>query len=238
MQELKFLLPRSSAAGVQAWVRTRLQPDPHGGGDERDRYRVSSVYFDTAALDVLARRASYARSKYRVRRYDEAAMAFLERKTKGARRVYKRRIACALDQLPRLQQRELDAAWGGYWFHRRLQWRSLQAVCRIDYERMARIGMSDYGPIRVTLDQDLRVWPARAISFDTAGEPIWLPQQPLILELKFGAALPALFKQLIAEFALQPQGISKYRLACERLGLRVETAAAAIAEAQPEKLSA
>jgi len=41
----------------------------------------------------------------------------------------------------------------------------------------------------------------------------------LILELKFGHAMPAVFKSLIREFAPRLAGISKYRLAAQALGL-------------------
>ena len=36
-----------------------------------------------------------------------------------------------------------------------------------------------------------------------------------IVEMKFRAAMPAVFKQIVEEFALQPQRLSKYRLGLE-----------------------
>lgn len=41
----------------------------------------------------------------------------------------------------------------------------------------------------------------------------------LVLELKFRCAMPALFKLLVEEFALNPEPFSKYRLAAAALNL-------------------
>ena len=157
--ELKFYIGHDQARELQEWVRSRLAPDPHGGGPHGDSYQVSSVYFDTGVFDVLARRGSYARSKYRVRRYNQSDTVFLERKTRGQYRVSKRRSATDVASLSRLLAAP-SPAWDGHWFHRRLLARALRAVSRVDYQRIARIGSSDYGPIRLTLDQGLQAWRA------------------------------------------------------------------------------
>jgi hypothetical protein len=49
----------------------------------------------------------------------------------------------------------------------------------------------------------------------------------IILELKYRVEMPALFRHLVEEFALEPAPVSKYRLAAAALGL-----------AAPEQLSA
>ena len=228
--ELKFYIARSQAGALLQWVRTRLAPDPHGGGPHRDTYQVSSLYFDTTAYHVLGRHGSYARTKYRIRRYNQSSTAYLERKTRGQARVFKRRSATTLERLLRLQSAQSSADWEGHWFHRRLLVRSLGAVSRVDYRRVARVGHSNYGPVRLTLDEGLRVWPAREPRFDAAEGGAMLPDEQLILELKFGVAMPGVFKQLICEFGPRADGISKYRLACQQLGLTPsERAASALA---------
>jgi hypothetical protein len=217
--ELKFYIGGAQAGALEDWARAHLDPDPHGGGPHGDSYRVSSIYFDTAAFDVLARHGSYGRSKYRIRRYDHGNTAYLERKTRGQTRVYKRRSSAELATLPRLQERYAARDWDGHWFHRRLIARALAAVSRVDYQRIARVGYGDYGPMRLTLDRELCAWPVRAPGFEVSGAGIPLLRQQLILELKFGHTMPAVFKQLVREFAPQAQGISKYRLACAALEL-------------------
>lgn len=217
--ELKFYVSNPQVEALKSWVRERLQPDPHGTGPHRDSYRVSSLYFDTQSFDVLSRQGSYARSKYRVRRYNHGEVLYLERKTRGQYRVFKRRSAAALGLLGRLQELQAAQDWNGRWFHRRLLARRLQAVSRVDYQRLARVGNSDFGPVRLTLDQDLLAWRTEGLSFEVAGHGTPLATQQFILELKFGHAMPLLFKELIREFSPRLEGISKYRLACLELGL-------------------
>lgn len=223
--ELKFYVERKVAAALLDWSRSRLAPDPHGEGTHGDTYRVSSLYFDTASRDVLARRGSFARSKYRVRRYGESEQVFLERKTRGAYRVFKRRSVICNASLPALLTAPAMRGCRSYWFHRRLLARRLAAVCRVDYQRIARVGQSSYGPLRLTLDQELSAWPVGELTFRPGSGGIGLLPEGLILELKFGHAMPAVFKGLIREFAPRLAGISKYRLASEALGLAPGVAA-------------
>ena len=195
-----------------------LRPDPNGQGTHGDRYRITSLYFDTEQLDVFHRRASYGRGKYRIRRYGQSELAFLEHKLRTRRQLTKRRSIAELGDLQRLTGAEAQPDWAGYWFHRRLLLRQLWPLCQVLYERTARIAMTQYGPIRLTLDEDLRARPAGGIWFSApGGQPICGDQ--LILELKFRCAMPALFKCLVEEFALNPQPLSKYRLAVIALNL-------------------
>jgi hypothetical protein len=225
VQELKFFLAPHAAAAVTTWARSRLQPDPHGGGQCADEYGVASVYFDTPGFDVYRRLGSFGRAKYRVRRYDASDVVFLERKTKSSTRVSKRRSRVGLDTLAQLSAARPELGWPGYWFHRRLLSRVLQPVCCIGYQRMARVADTEEGPVRLTLDQELRTWRVSGLRFDAADAPTALARNRPILELKFGRALPAVFKELIHEFAAAPQGISKYRLALPALGLDARRAA-------------
>lgn len=212
--ETKFLLSPAQAAAVLGWAREFMAPDPHASGPYSDTYRVTSLYLDTPAFDVFHRRGSYARGKYRIRRYDLSGDAFLERKLKMAGRVNKTRSLVPLSELPRLAASDPRSEWReGYWFHRRLLVRGLQPVCQISYRRTARLAQSVAGPIRLTLDEDLRATPASEFAFD--GEDAGSPISPagLILELKHPGGLPALFKDLLSQFALKPEPFSKYRLA-------------------------
>ena len=77
--EIKFLVDPGTGSRIRDWARARLQPDPYGEGPFGDEYRTTSLYFDTPEFDVFRRRGSYGRSKYRIRRYDGEAGAFLER---------------------------------------------------------------------------------------------------------------------------------------------------------------
>lgn len=216
--EIKFVVDGVTGARIAEWARARLASDPHGAGPFADEYRVSSLYFDTTARDVFHRRGSYGRSKYRIRRYHDEASVFLERKLRTGSRLSKRRTSIDITGLPLLAN---DRALNGNataWFLRRVAVRRLHPVCQVSYLRMARVAATPEGPARVTLDRTLYGTASDAFSFDTR------PATPLlngvmILELKFRQALPAVFKQLVEEFSLQPQRSSKYRVAAGILGL-------------------
>jgi hypothetical protein len=77
--------------------------------------------------------------------------------------------------------------------------------------------MGPYGPIRLTLDQDLRAMVATEVAFHS-GEGDRVLTERVILEMKFLADMPSLFKQAVEEFALQPSACSKYRTSLDALG--------------------
>lgn len=225
--ESKFLLSAEQAELIRHWARNHLNGDPHAAGKFGDQYQVSSVYFDTPHLDVFNRKGSFGRSKYRIRRYSAGNTVFLERKTKTDTQVSKRRTLIHIHELERLRSASemSSSSWLGYWFQRRLQLRSLQPVCQINYQRVARMGSSENGPCRLTLDNELLAQPATAASFTDIGGASLLPAGRYILELKYRYALPVLFRRLLSEFAPLPQRISKYRLAIETLGMTQHDAA-------------
>lgn len=216
--EIKFLVSPRLAEQILGWARTQLLPDPHAGGATGDGYLITSLYFDTAQFDVFHRRGSFGRSKYRIRRYGQGAVAFLERKLKTRGLLTKRRSVVPLNELERFAGGKIERDWSGHWFQRRLSARGLNPICQISYQRTARVAMTPYGPIRLTLDDNLRAVPARAWHFrEEAGQFILKDQ--IILEMKFRYAMPALFKYVVEEFALTPMPFSKYRFAATTLGL-------------------
>ena len=229
--EIKFVIPRSLAPRVLDWARAHLDPDPHGTGPSSDEYETSSLYFDTRQFDVFHRRASYGRAKYRIRRYGESDVVFLERKLRKPGLLIKRRTIAPLGTLADLAA-NLDGPAGGEWFHRRLQVRRLQPVCQITYHRTARVLETADGPARLTLDCDLRTTPASGVVFaDATGLPFL--DNEMILELKYRVRLPATFRRLVEEFGLTPQTASKYRLGMAALG-HTHAPAESTALAQPD----
>jgi hypothetical protein len=209
--EVKFLLDATTGAAIRHWVRSSLEPDPHGTGPFGDEYRTTSLYFDTDEGDVFHRRGSFGRSKYRVRRYNSSSTVFLERKLRRPGILVKRRTTVPIDALDRLTLPDSDPDWAGAWFHRRLRLREINPVCEVSYLRMARTARANDGPVRLTLDADVRVAPAPQACFGPdAGAPVF--EDRVILELKYRHELPLIFKTLIAAFLLAPQAASKYRL--------------------------
>ena len=166
---------------------------------------------------MFHRRGSFGRSKYRIRRYGEAQVGFLERKLKTRGLLTKRRSIVRLDELEFLATDDDNRVWPGHWFHRRLLARILSPACQISYQRTALVAMTSFGPIRLTMDSGLRALGITCIQFSNElGAP--LLEDQIILELKFRYGLPALFKYLLEEFALTPVPFSKYRFAAAALG--------------------
>jgi hypothetical protein len=215
--ELKFVVDIATATRIREWARGRLAADPHGSGAFADAYRVSSVYFDTAARDVFHRRGSYGRSKYRIRRYEEDATAFLERKLRTGSRLAKRRTGIDLARLPLLAGTTLNGD-GTAWFRRRVALRGLRPVCQVSYMRTARMGDTTSGPARLTLDENLQAFASDAFTFeDRTG--VTLLDGHAVVELKYRGSVPVVFREAVETFALTPCRWSKYRSAAAALGL-------------------
>jgi hypothetical protein len=215
--EIKFLIDPSVAPRICDWARANLLPDPHGVGPAGDEYTTSSLYFDTSGFDVFHRRGSFGRAKYRVRRYGDGDLVFLERKLRQPGLLIKRRTVAAVAVLDRLHESRRHSGWPGEWFQRRVNVRGLSPVCQISYHRIARTLDAADGLARLTLDSDLRAMPVSEPRFSAgAGVPV-LPDR-MVLELKYRMQLPALFRRLIEEFTLRTATASKYRLGMAALG--------------------
>ena len=239
--EIKFLVKPEQGEAIRAWARTRLAPDPHGSGEGGDRYSTSTLYCETAAKDVFHRRGSFGRSKYRIRRYATSDMVFLERKLRTKDMLSKRRSLLPIDDLSLLGSGlraglgsglraglgsvtpSWSRRWQGAWFGDRIATRRLGPVCQVTYDRVARLTATPYGIARLTLDANLRAWPAEVFEFQT-GEPEPVLPGRMILEMKFRVDMPAVFKALVEEFCLNPAPVSKYRSSILALGLATEKA--------------
>jgi VTC domain len=217
--ELKFRVAPAQAQDVEAWARQHMALDPHADEALGNAYAIRSIYFDTAELDVFHQRPRYKRRKFRLRRYGTERGVFLERKAKSGDRVAKRRTLICDEELSRLRETTTEEAWPGVWFHRRVLARRLAPRCVISYERVAHVGMSMEGPIRLTLDRNVHCALTEGYDFHATTSSIPLLTHLVILELKFRRAMPALFKGLIQEMGLHPTGVSKYRAGIEAWGL-------------------
>jgi hypothetical protein len=210
-REIKFLIPAAMGLQIQEWARANLEPDPSGTGECGDQYATTSLYYETPGFDVFHQKESYGRAKYRIRRYGLDNYIFLERKFRTDRLLAKRRTSVPLEGLQRLGEPKADATWEGYWFHRRILTRGLKPLVQVSYDRTARLGSAPTGPIRLTIDTNLRVLPLPDRAF-LPGVGLPLVEGTSILELKYVQDIPVIFKQLVERFAISPGRVSKYRL--------------------------
>jgi hypothetical protein len=94
----------------------------------------------------------------------------------------------------------------------------MNPACQISYSRTALVLGTNAGLIRLTLDEDLRAWRVRQPEYVPVAGGAGLLKEQAILELKFRLVMPALFQEMLEEFGLSRQAVSKYHLAVNRLG--------------------
>jgi hypothetical protein len=101
----------------------------------------------------------------------------------------------------------------------------------MSYDRVARVGVSPTGPVRMTIDTNLRVLPMpdRAL-IPSVGFP--LIEDKCIIEVKYRRQLPVVFLDMIQEFKIERQKISKYRVGLSALDFPLPVMPAA--EEQPD----
>jgi VTC domain len=209
--EMKFAVAPAVADELQVWAAAHLSHDPHS--DPVHGYLITSTYFDTPAFDVFRRTPGFDVNKYRARRYGTEATVHLEKKSKSDGRVWKCRGTMPLADLA-----QPLTHWPVSWFAADVSGLGLRPVCAVSYRRSAFIGDATSG-VRMTLDRAAFGLPTTTISLDpiAAGTPL-LPEL-VVVELKFLAAMPALFKDAVERFQLRPTGVSKYRRCVRAAGL-------------------
>jgi hypothetical protein len=236
--EIKFLVDLNTAQSIRSWARQKLPADPHGSGLFGDEYLITSLYFDTADFSVFRQIGSYKRSKYRIRRYGENDMVFLERKMRTRKVLSKRRTLVPTKDLFRLAGNHVDPEWKGAWFHKRLQKRHFSPVIQTSYRRNARVAETELGIVRLTIDEDLRALPIENLSFHRFGSGDRVLDNQAIVEFKFRLAMPAVFKELVEQFGIKSQRVSKYRMSAVTTGLVSPLVFASIMETDEKEAAA
>ncbi|WP_437221837.1 polyphosphate polymerase domain-containing protein [Planctomicrobium sp. SH661] len=216
--EVKFLIDEAVALKVEAWAARQMEPDPHGHPAQSGSYQVTSLYTDTVGLDVYHRTPKYRRRKYRLRRYGNEPTIHLERKVRRGERVAKRRTSVPESDLHFLAQTLAITDWQGHWFHHSLLRKSLVPTGLLIYQRTAFVGSCPEGPLRLTLDRQIRGLLTSSWNLETGEQALPLLPGEVVLELKFREAMPLAFKQLVAELQLNTTGLSKYRRCLDACG--------------------
>ncbi len=231
--EVKFLLTEDQVREVIARVTGKLALDAFADPALGNAYLTTSVYTDTPGFDVFYRAPGYNRDKFRVRRYGVGGPVFVERKTKNGEKVRKHRSKIDAREVPDLAALCLNGEWAGEWFHSQLLELHLRPVCRIAYERVAYTGMFEDGVVRLTFDRNIRGVVSREWKLETVGAVAPLLPDRVVCEFKYRTAMPALFRGIVADLALTPTPISKYRTFVQAAGLVPATATPRTAEAGP-----
>lgn len=212
--ELKYLIDRDRAQQIATWARKHLDPDPHAG--PQDQYQVNSLYLDTPMFDVFHRTEAFRQRKYRLRRYGNEDTIWLEIKQKRKGLVRKQRVKSSDNVLPELFTCARDREWDGAWYCDELRQQDLRPVTQVTYQRFARIGTTAHGTMRLTIDDHLNGQICK--EWTVPSEPLTvipLLEGQCILELKFQAVMPVLFRQFVWDEQLLTTSFSKYRTSVE-----------------------
>ena len=215
--EHKRLLDEGLAAELQAWAAARCAPDPHA--DARDPcYLVESVYCDTDDFAIWRSRGPARMARYRLRRYNGAAVWYLEEKLRLQDRVWKRRAACTADGFAALRRGD-DAVLDGClpWFADRFRSLRLLPASVIGYRRHA---FCAPGGARITFDRQVAAWRAATGEdpFAPAGASVPVVDG-VVLEVKHAGPATPLLRELAGRLGALAGGCSKYGRAVRALGL-------------------
>lgn len=154
--ELKFLISEELARQVESWAVEHMQRDAFADERNGGSYQTTTLYLDTPHYDVFHRSPRFRRRKYRLRRYGVEENIFLERKSRRGDRVKKRRSDIHLQHLDLLAASSVHEGWCGQWFQEPVLADALRPVCRLTYQRTAFVKLLPDGPVRLTLDHDIR----------------------------------------------------------------------------------
>lgn len=208
--EIKFMLGEDLACDVESKLLKELMPDPHSDPTLGGMYAISSLGCDDAGFGVMFRERRMRNRKYRVRRYGNSEVVYLERKRSRDGRVRKRRVEARVSDLGEIAAgRAGDVSHG--WFVREVLVQGLAPVCRVRYLRRALFGVSAEGPMRVTFDRNIRGSLAPGWTMDYEAPERRLLDGVVICEFKFHESMPGPMKRVIEELKLQATGVSKYR---------------------------
>lgn len=217
-RELKFLLPFETYKALANDMMPYMRYDKFGDGF--GRYNIVSLYFDTPQKTIYyeTRNKLLFRQKLRLRVYDEADLnstAFLEVKQKFKNVVNKRRTLVPLqsaydyiyqnqsiaDQVSNPQiLKEIDHFKQLYNLHPEIV---------VSYDRQAFHGLYD-PDLRVTYDYNLLCRNDDLhIENGPQGENFVDPNL-VVMEVKITNSVPLWLTELLSDYGLQKQGVSKF----------------------------
>lgn len=205
--ELKIVLDKEETERVRTWAVEHLQPDPNATGEDGS-YRIESLYLDNAKLDVFHRALPDAGTKYRIRRYGDESLVYLERKRRRRSVVTKRRCAWPMAQINDVYDPEKDVVGYAEDFKDRVHTSELAPKLLVCYTRHAWLGEKENS--RLTLDSEIRAYEGAGISrFTPEGDPIAITEDT-VLELKYDDLMPESFAEVLRLLGRDVGAFSKY----------------------------
>ena len=228
--ELKYLISREQREQLAQALVEYMDLDTHG--DDRGRYPITSLYYDTADYKAYWDKVEghKFRRKVRVRVYGDRLVTpetkcFVEIKQRINKTLQKKRVllpyqsATALcgqgaDVPQDLSETERVVVQEVQYLQNTLD---LQPACVVSYDRLAFEG-GDYDPgLRVTFDTNLRGrdYDLTLLAQGYAENHFFIPPDWCVLEVKVNYRVPFWLTELIAQYRCTLRRISKYCTALE-----------------------
>lgn len=212
--EEKYIIDYQQYAMLKARAARVLMPDPHG-----ESYVVTSLYYDDPVNSALLEKQDglALHTKFRLRTYDcREDFIRLERKDKQGIITQKQSARIMASQMPVLE------AWNGDRLPGtagdlmiQMATAGLHPTVAVRYRRDAFLFAGS--DLRLTFDTCLEALPPETgvlFARDIPGVPV-LDKNSVIMEIKYGSAVPAFIRALTAVPCKQ-LSVSKYALCRER----------------------
>ena len=228
--ELKYVLTNEQSRAIIEAMSDYMTPD--ADGDERGRYHISSLYYDTddhrAYWDKIE--GHKYRRKVRIRNYGDPlespdSPCYVEIKQRLNKTLQKRRVIlpyiqatalCGQAQAIKVDSETDQAVINEVrYLNDVLQ---LQPACVVSYDRLAFEG-SDYDiGLRVTFDTNLkgRTHALSLLAEEWTENQFFMPPEWCIMEVKVNYRVPYWLTEMIGRYRCTLRRISKYCAALEQ----------------------
>lgn len=216
--ELKFFINGHQKNTMAKKMSGLCQRDSFSDAD--GGYLVSSLYFDdynqSALLDKLSGIGD--RKKFRIRVYNHQPNVIkLERKIKKRNVIEKSHIKISKDEYESLVSgdvsflcRKDDVVAKDFYLY--YQTKNLRPRVEVEYRREAFI--YPYGDVRISFDYMLKAGIFQKDLFSNGYLIPAIPQDQIILEVKYSGYFPDVIRSIIQVNNLQWQAFSKYVMCC------------------------
>lgn len=108
------------------------------------------------------------------------------------------------------------------WFSKRIKRLKLRPMLCLNYDRIAFLQMDNLGPIRLTVDRDLGCCTLEQSQFPEKLAYQKILEGKCVIEMKYRESVPTVFREIIEEFKLVSQPVSKFRNAIVVAGLATD----------------
>ena len=232
--EFKYKISPITAIIIQRQLkRCGMKPDPFASKHLDNTYRVTSLYFDSAALkDYYDKEGGFlARKKIRARIYEpylkDSNIVWLEIKQKNDVSINKKRVELTLDEWKLIEKGEYNKLLNQKAERNKQDREILEHILFhmigdgmtprtiTTYDRQPLIYNHVEG-LRVTFDKNFDTCSRNDLCYTQRRVEV-LPKHEVIMELKFGTLLPLWLKDIVTKFELKRIAYSKYTHATEAL---------------------